>query len=190
MPTIDRHDLQSFFPKGIKDFIPEVNEVAHKRRDFDKPDYPYITFGFRYVGLAPWENFDTQEDRKTVSSDSDQYDYDVEVDKTKQHLLTISQDVLDETKGRASWIAQRLDLYWRHKFDQEAWDNGYDDIFFYQIDTVDVSFDVPGETRIRQKRQSVDAQIVTTLDFLQQIVTIEHVEVASDNEFFPGEKLP
>lgn len=188
--SIDRHDLQSFFPAGIVNFISPVSVVAHKRRDFDKPDYPYITFDFRYAGLAPWENRDTGEGRETVPSSSNTWQHDVEVDRSKQHILTVSQDVKAGTDGRASFIAQELDSYWRNQFDREAWDNGYKDLYFHQIDTVDTTFEVPGDTQIDEKRQTVDAQIVTLVEFVRQIATIEHVEFDSNNQFLEGEKLP
>jgi len=181
---MEQQKLREVFVPGIIDYVPELSQgrVIMANRRGDRPEYPYMSFSFDYNGLAPWETLQrTVFNNYTVDSEEVEWDKDYVVDWTADVMLTVSCDIVDKTSGNASMIAMKVESYWRYLFNKQilekyhGGDEGYDRIWFRQVQTNAVGFDIPNGQATREARYTVDAQVVVPLEYEEQIETIERV---------------
>lgn len=186
---MQRKDVRDIFIPGIKNQIPDINEVIEADQEAPKPARPYISFRLIYNGSAPWErDRKSFQRREVVSSSSNNFSKDVKNYYDKDVLLTVEHHIKDVVTGKGSVYVEALQNYWTNVFEDDVRDDSnVSEYGLHELPTPPAQFGPRSGTAKQEQTHVLEAVLQTTMAHAEQIPTIETVNIDPNSDLAAGE---
>lgn len=185
-----RPTLQTAFVTGLENHLSSFGvEVIRGNQQADKPSKPYISFQFIPGGLHPIELPNTLWDVRDKPISDPKWNFNVEIDRTQLKLLTVQHSIKAGQDGAGGRIADQMEIYWRYKFRDDADAQNLTSTYIRGIEPTNAEFPEAEGSVIREEINVVDVELVTKLEYIKEVETIEQVDTSNTSSTLPGESF-